>query len=258
MEQKLTKIINRLLPHEIALFIDSATVYDSSCSPNAKVYFIDKDDGYFLKISKTGSLTRENRMTKIFSTLGIGATVIKYISEGSDYLLTSKISGEDCTHIDYLSDPKKLCDTLAVTAKFLHNQPLNAIDIPNHTDEYVCYTKKRYKNGFFDKSFTLDFKTADKAMSFFEKNRHLLKPDCLIHGDFCLPNIILSNWNFSGFIDVDHAGLGNKHIDLFWCAWSLAFNLKTNKYTDRLFDAYGRNEIDTDALKTVMAAETFN
>ena len=37
------------LPRELENFINGAAVYDSSCSPEARVYFIDKDGGYYLK-----------------------------------------------------------------------------------------------------------------------------------------------------------------------------------------------------------------
>ena len=68
---------------------------------------------------------------------------------------------------------------------------------------------------------------------------------------------MLDNWEFSGFIDVGNGGIGDRHIDLFWGAWTLWFNLKTNEYTDRFLDAYGRDKIDMDKLKIVAAAEVF-
>ncbi len=37
------------LPKEIKNFISDAPIYDSSSSPEARVYFVDKDEGYYLK-----------------------------------------------------------------------------------------------------------------------------------------------------------------------------------------------------------------
>ena len=68
---------------------------------------------------------------------------------------------------------------------------------------------------------------------------------------------MLDNWKFSGFIDVDSGGVGDRHIDLFWGRWSLGFNLGTYEYSDRFFDAYGRDRIDDEKLKIVAAAEVF-
>ena len=72
-----------------------------------------------------------------------------------------------------------------------------------------------------------------------------------------MPNIILDNWKFSGFIDLDCAGVGDRHIDLFWGTCTLWFNLKTNQYYDRFLDAYGRDKVDEELFKVVAAAEVF-
>ena len=90
-----------------------------------------------------------------------------------------------------------------------------------------------------------------------EENKDLLKNDTLIHGDYCLPNIMLDDWRFSGFIDLGNGGVGDKHIDLFWGAWTLNFNLKTDKYRNRFLDAYGRSDIEEEIFRVIAAAEVF-
>ena len=58
--------------------------------------------------------------------------------------------------------------------------------------------------------------------------------DKLVHGDFCLPNILIHNKKVSGFIDVEAMGLGDPWIDYSWCIWSLEYNLKSIEYTEDL------------------------
>ena len=69
-----------------------------------------------------------------------------------------------------------------------------------------------------------------------------MKPDTFIHGDFCLPNIILDNWKFSTLIDLGFAGACDRHIDIYWVLWSLNHNLKTDRYTDYFLDLYGKEK----------------
>ena len=83
----------------------------------------------------------------------------------------------------------------------------------------------------------------------------LLKKDVLLHGDYCLPNVILDHWKFSGYIDLGCGGLGDRHIDLVWGLWTLKFNLGTAEYTDRFMDAYGRDRIEPEKLRMVAAME---
>lgn len=84
-----------------------------------------------------------------------------------------------------------------------------------------------------------------------------LRTDALLHGDYCLPNVILDDWRFSGFIDLDHAGLSDRHIDVFWGSWTLWFNLHTSAYCNRFLDAYGRDVIDEGKLAAIAAMECF-
>ena len=68
-----------IFPKEAAEYIDGAPVYDSSCSPEARVYFIDKDCGYYLKASPVGTLKKEAEMTDYFNKIGLSTEVIFYV-----------------------------------------------------------------------------------------------------------------------------------------------------------------------------------
>lgn len=84
-----------------------------------------------------------------------------------------------------------------------------------------------------------------------------LKTDTLLHGDYCLPNIMLDDWRFSGFIDLGNGGVGDRHVDLFWGIWSLQFNLKTDRYRDRFLDVYGLEMVNEEMFPIISAFEVF-
>ena len=63
--------------------------------------------------------------------------------------------------------------------------------------------------------------------------KRLLKNDVLIHGDYCLPNIILRDWKLGGFIDLGESGIGDRHYDLAWGLWTLNKNLQSQKFGQR-------------------------
>ena len=96
-------------PKEFHTFLRGADVYDSSCSPEARVIFIDRDGGYYLKRSPRGSLQKEAQLTRYFHAKGLATEVLEYITtDPYDWLLTARIRGEDCTHADYLAQPERL------------------------------------------------------------------------------------------------------------------------------------------------------
>jgi kanamycin kinase len=245
-------------PEDFHTYLERATVYDSSCSPEARVYFLDADGGLYLKTAAGGSLKKEAIMDDYFFKKGIGAPeVVKYSEGERDWLLTSRVGGEDCTYADYLADPKRLCDLLATKLRELHETDFFDCPVKDHTANYLATAERNYRNGQFDLSYFDENSTPEKAWRILQDGKSLLKTDTLLHGDYCLPNVMLDNWQFSGFIDLGNGGVGDRHVDLFWGAWTLNFNLKTDAYRDRFFDGYGRDKIDTEMLKVIAAAEVF-
>lgn len=250
-----------ILPDIITELIKDAKIYDSSCSPEARVYYIDKDSGYFLKVSAKGSLKNEAIMTDYFHKKDLGAKVLEYLSFDRDFLITGQVHGENATHAKYLSNPKKLCDTFAQNLRALHETDFSDCPIKSRNESYLALAEENYTKGRFDLSLTEElfpFRSKDEAYKILEDGKSALKCDTLLHGDYCLPNIILKNdFEFSGFIDLGNGGVGDRHIDIFWGTWTLFFNLKTDEYRSRFLDAYGRDKIDEDMLKIIAAAEVF-
>ena len=248
------------LPEEYREIARGVPVYDSSCSREAKVYFIDRDEGYYLKIAKRGTLGREAIMDKYFFSKKMGAPVLNYSALDRDYLLTGRVVGEDLTHGDYTADGVWLADTMGTLLRSLHETDGGDCPVQDRVAEYLELAKNNYISDNYDKSAFPDsfgYESADWAWAVLAEGKGLLKRDTLIHGDFCLPNIIMNGRQFSGYIDLGNAGIGDRHIDLFWGAWTLLFNLKTDKYRERFLDAYGRDKIDKDILRVVAAAEVF-
>ena len=98
MKRTLIERIPHELPEEIEKITRGAKIYDSSCSPEARVYFIDTDGGYYLKINKAGALESEARMSTYFHKKGLGAEVLHYETVGKcDLLLSARVAGEDCS-----------------------------------------------------------------------------------------------------------------------------------------------------------------
>ena len=248
------------LPEVFRHLLDGSSVFDSSCSPVASVYYIEKDGGFYLKTAPKESLRREAEMTRFFHSIDLSAEVLAYESLEADWLLTRRIPGEDCLNQLYLDDPARLCDTTAQLLRMLHEAPVDGCPVPNRTAEYLETARQNCYTGNYDSSLFPDnwgYASAGEAWSVIEALGGSLKADTLLHGDYCLPNIMLDNWRFSGFIDVAQGGVGDKHMDLFWGIWSLRFNLKTDAYRERFLDAYGRDQIDEEMLRLIAAIEVF-
>ena len=260
MKRTIIDGLPEVVPQEIISLVSGSDIYDSSCSPEARVYFVDKGEGLYLKRSAPGTLAREAQMTEYFYKKGLGAKIVAYIQNEYDWMLSHAVRGEDCTHADYLADPKRLCDLIALKLRELHEIDASDCPVNDRMGEYIALAEDNFRTGNYDSSHFPDnfgYRSAQEAYTVLQNGKGLLKNEVLIHGDYCLPNIMLDNWSFSGFIDLGNGGVGDRHIDLFWGAWTLGFNLGTDQYRERFFDAYGRDKIDNDKLRVIAAAEVF-
>ena len=235
-------------------------VFDSSCSAAARVFYIEHSGGLYLKSAAAGTLRQEADMDTYFHSLGLGPEVLAYHSGEKDWLLTRRVPGEDCTNPQYLAEPARLAETIAQMLWDLHHRDPAHCPVQDHTARYIARAQENYAAQSYDTALFPDnwgYTSAEEAWTVAEANARYLKTDTLLHGDYCLPNIMLDNWKPSGFIDLGNAGVGDKHVDLFWGAWTLNYNLKTDKFCDWFLDAYGRQHFEAEMLRVVAAFKVF-
>lgn len=259
MRRTRTQLDMDRLPESVARLLEGAEVYDSSCSREARVYYVEREGGLFLKIAPPGRLETEAAMTAYFHRLGLSGEVLLYCAgSGRDYMLTRRVPGEDCLDRAYLAEPERLCDTIARLLRQLHE--LDAADCPvrNRIETYTAdvirgFDGKGYEPDLFQGLW--EFRSFEEARRTAEEGLPRLRPEVLIHGDYCLPNILLRDWTLSGYVDLGNGGIGDRHIDVLWGIWTLNYNLKTLRLTDRFLDAYGRDRIDPEKLRQIAAME---
>lgn len=247
MKRVETKVDLNDFPVKLHGLLQAGKLYDSSCSPAARTLYCDV--GYYIKTAPKGSLALEAELGRLFHRLGLGVEVMEYVSTDRDDLVTRSADGEDLTHS--FNDPEMLCRIMAQGLRKLHSQSVAGIPT---SSKLVDYSDLSGFNDYLRMDY-IGIHSREEALAVIEVNRDRLKADTLIHGDACLPNVICRDGRFVSFIDCGLAGLGDRHIDLFWAIWSLQFNLKTEGYTEYFLDQYGREHIDFETLKTVAAFE---
>lgn len=245
-------------PGRVRPLMQSQAVYTSCSSPAAQVWYI--SSGFYLKAAAPGTLATEAALTRYFCRKGLAAPVLDYWTEDRDWLLTQALPGEDCVHPDHLAQPKRLCDTLAALLRQLHEADFTGCPVMDRCETYRRTAQAGRLAGRWDRELfppEWSFPSAEEAWQAAQSGMAFLKSDTLLHGDYCLPNIILDGWRFSGFVDLDSGGVGDRHIDLFWGIWTLNYNLKTSAYCRRFLEVYGMDRVEPELLRVVAACETF-
>ena len=183
-----------LFPAGFHSILDGAQVFDSSCSPQAKVYYIEKDGGFFLKSAGAGTLETEAEMTRYFYGKELAAEVLDYVQDQQDWLLTRRVPGEDCTHRQYMDDPKRLSEQMGLLLRQLHDADVSGCPI-DRTKRYVDTAIQNFHTGSYDRSLFPDnwgYRCAEDAFRVVQEMVPHLKADTLLHGDYYLPNVILT------------------------------------------------------------------
>lgn len=239
------------LPDELNKWIGNAPIYESSGESGARTVYIDRDGGAYLKIAVRGALLLSSQLQTYFSKHKLSSTVIRYLSTDRDYLITAPIKGEDGISKKYLAEPERLSEIFGLSLRHLHEVDASDCPIKDKMSELtlMAETKSFLQTHLDDIADYIGTAHADTSSEEIAATSGLLKNDVLIHGDYCLPNIIFNNWAFEGFIDLADGGVGDRHYDLAWGLWTLNRNLKSQKYGHRFLDAYGRDCIDKDRLR---------
>jgi kanamycin kinase len=239
------------LPDELIEWIDHAPVYESSGQSGARTVYVDRDGGAYLKIAVSGSLVLASQMQTFFSKHKMSSPVLRYLSADRDYMITAPVKGEDGTSEKYLAEPDRLSEIFGRSLRLLHEVDIVDCPIKDRMSRLIRMAGSTpfVQTHLDDIAQYIGAVCADDSLAEILAMGGLLKEDVLIHGDYCLPNIILNNWAFEGFIDVADGGVGDRHYDLAWGLWTLNWNLKTPKYGQRFLDAYGWDRIDKDRLR---------
>lgn len=251
------------LPIEIQTYAREAAVTVIKNKVRASVYLIEKYDYHcYLKITPKGHLQNEVLMTEYLHRYGICPTVILYISDDSkDYLLTERVTGSDATRDEYLAQPDRLVRIFAESLAHFHHVRYSDCPISNDLEQMVMRAEGNYRKGRVESSLLqyVGYTNIEAAYSdLVSLFNNASEDNTIIHGDYCLPNVILHDFRLSGFIDVGYGGIGDRHYDIFWGLWSLEFNLKCGSYAETFLQSYGKQWIDHERLRLCGLLSAFN
>lgn len=251
-------------PIEIQTYFIEAAVTVVKKTARSSVYHMkNQSHDVFLKVTPKEQMQREAIMTSYLHHKGICPSVLHYSSnDTNDYLVTERIPGSHAASDEFIAQPEHLCDVFAESLLHLHQVQHTDCPLTNGLDEMFNRAEYRYREEKAEKSLLLymgytSIETAYQDMVFLYK--HAIEDKVIIHGDYCLPNLILQNNKRNGrYIDVGYGGVGDRHYDIFWGLWSLQFNLKSTDYANRFMKAYGQHLIDQNRLRLCGLLSVFN
>ncbi|MCC3373789.1 aminoglycoside 3'-phosphotransferase [Cohnella sp. REN36] len=254
-------------PEEIQGFLQGADIAVVKQKTRSVVLRLDRrEESVFLKVTPKGQMREEARMTEYLSRRGACPRVILYRSDGTgDYLITSRVAGSDAAAEACLRYPERLTDAFAEGLSALHDVDPEGCPVVNGLAEMASRADRNYREGRADRSLLLymgyaDADTAYRDLIAMYETCEDRTDQVVIHGDYCLPNVIVRDFKVQGYIDVGYGGVGDRHYDLFWGLWSLRYNLRSDfdRIADRFLETYGRAKADKDRIRFCGLISVFN
>lgn len=200
-------------------------------------------DDMVLKIVKQGKeWEREPAMLSwLKGRLPVPEVIRTETVDGTGYLLMSRVEGDMLCAPRLLADPGRLVKLLAQGLRMLWN--VDAGECPCITDleqdlkdaeynvmNHLCDLENVQPDTYGENG----FRSPEHLLEWLKQNKPAEKL-CLVHGDFCLPNVFADKDGISGFIDLGQSGLADPYRDIATCYRSLKNNLE-GRYGGRRID----------------------
>lgn len=219
------------LPECIMQYVkDERYITDTTGRSNSKILMFQH---MVLKIEPSNeALDNGNIMLKWLQGKVPVPNIIKHCSyNGVNYLLMSKVEGEMACSDYYMNRLEEMIPLLAEGLKLLWKVDIKDCPVNFKIDRLLQIAKTNILKNIADmtewKSEAKDeygFKTPMELYDYLCENRPK-EELCLVHGDYCLPNVILADGKVQGFVDLKYCGISDRWLDIALCVRSIKHNL---------------------------------
>jgi kanamycin kinase len=173
--------------------------------------------------------------------LPVPAVVVVGAAGPAEWLLTEALPGRTAIDPGLTADPAALVRMLADGLRRFHQAPAGDCPFPFGIDVALAQVARRVRAGLITaEDMHPEHAHLSPAVALAELER--LRPDgedlVVCHGDYCLPNVLISAGQATGFVDLGELGLADRWWDLAVGSWSATWNLGPG-WEDEFLAGYG-------------------
>ena len=190
--------------------------------------------------------------------------------DGFRWTLMTRISGEMSCTANYRTDPHRLVRVLAEAMKRLWDVDISDCPVDQTPASKLARARQIVENGLVDMDLVdpetfgeNGFPSPAALLAWLEEHAPACEP-VLTHGDFCLPNLFLEDWELTGFLDLGRSGAGDKWTDIAILWRTLRDNFGGHYgeavpgfHPDELFEALGMEKDESKLRYYLLMDELF-
>ncbi len=217
-------------------------------SPEVATWRLRSPDGVvrYLKVARGGrgrTLGEERRRMEWAAPYVPVPTVLTGGSNAAaEWLLTAALPGADATVHPLRRDPARLVPMLACGLRRFHDAlPVDSCPFDYRLEGALRQARRRVADGLVaegDLHADHGGLPPAAALAQLEALRPAGENVVVCHGDYCLPNVLVTEQGVAGYVDLGRLGLADRWWDLAVAAWSVQWNLGAD-WEDVFFAAYG-------------------
>ena len=216
-------------PKEITEYIRDYSIRKHPYHEKADIYVLTKEDKtLYLKSMKNGRLKQEYDILKWIDGRLPVPDPIKYLKiRDIEYLITSSIEGTPVYKLPIERRDEGI-RVLTEALKLIHTLDHYGCPRISTIEDKIRQAKRKA-----DRS---EKKGILAKLEEFDLSENLI----FTHGDYCLPNILVTEkGELGGVIDWDYGGLADQYVDFVSCIWSINYNFGEGDWVNQFLDAYG-------------------
>lgn len=183
----------------------------------------------------------------------------------SRWVVSTHLPGTPAHEPGAAREHPRLVEVLAEAARTIHASHVGRVVFREGLAENLEQARERVTAGLVQRSWRGSrYEGTDPARALAEVERRVERagplPEVVTHGDFCLPNVLVTADLGWGLVDLGQAGISDPHRDLAAMVGSLLSHLNPHfgqADADRFLDAYGRDRVDPELLSLHFGVDDF-
>lgn len=140
-----------------------------------------------------------------------------------DWILTDGLPGRNAIDPKITNDPAQIAGALGRGVRRFHSSAFNSCPFDARNDVVLPTLRSHMGPSQYDALEALRPESEDVVVT---------------HGDACLPNFLIEDWEVTGFVDLGDLGVADRWRDIAVALWSLDRNLGPG-WGDTFLRAYG-------------------
>lgn len=196
--------------------------------------------------------------------LSVPAVLQYHEWKGHEYLLLTAVPGTAASVERSTDKHAAVVAALAAGLRTLHATNVSACPFDQSRAMRVRAAEANVRAGTVDESDFDDARKGHPASALLDEltsSSPSTEGRVFTHGDYCLPNVLLTEdktggFRVSGFVDCGNAGIADAYQDLALCARSIAFNFGA-ELVPVLFAKYGLDSVDEQKLAYYQLLDEF-